>query len=56
MFAMHGQEPVTLEEIPVYPPERRLDLAVLPTPPPTEVSEIELLISLTQPPPREADP
>jgi hypothetical protein len=51
---MHRQGPVILEGIPVYPPERRrMDLATLPAPPPMEVLEIEPLVPLTQPPPRE---
>jgi hypothetical protein len=55
---MHGQEPVILEGIPIYPPERRrMDPTVPPAPPPMEASEIEPFIHLTQPPPREeADP
>jgi hypothetical protein len=52
---MHGQEPMILEGIPVYPLERRrMDLAVPPAPPPMKASEIKPLIPLTQPPPREA--
>jgi len=54
MLATHEPEPVILEGIPVYPLERRrLDLEAPPAPPPMEVSEIEHLIPLTQPLPRE---
>ena len=58
MPAVHGLEPVILEGIPVYPPERRrMDLVVPPAPRPMEASKIEPLIPLTQAPPREeADP
>jgi hypothetical protein len=45
MSTVHGLEPVILEGIPVYPPERRrTDLAVPPVPPPTEASDIEPLL------------
>ena len=52
------QEPLVLEGMPVHPPERRrTGVAVPPAPPPSEVSEVESLLPLTQPPPRdEADP
>jgi hypothetical protein len=51
-----GQEPVILEGIPIHPPERRrMDPAVPPAPPPSEVSNVELLLPLTQPPPREEE-
>ena len=52
------QEPLVLEVIPIHPPERRRTcVAVPPAPPPLEVSEVEPLLPLTQPPPREeADP
>jgi hypothetical protein len=54
MFAMDGQEPMILEGVPIYPLERRrMDVAVPPALPPTEASDIEPLLSLTQPPPRE---
>ena len=43
-----------LEGIPINPPERRrTGVAVPPAPPPLEVSEVEPLVSLTQPLPRE---
>ena len=47
-----------LEGIPVHLPERRrTGIAVPPAPPPSEVSEVEPLVPLTQPLPREvADP
>ena len=52
------QEPLVLEGIPVHPPERRrTGVAVPPAPPLSEVSEVESLLPLTQPAPREeADP
>jgi hypothetical protein len=54
MFAMDGQEPMILEGVPIYPLEkRRMDVAVLPAPPPTEALDIEPLLPFTQPPPRE---
>ena len=58
MLAAKRQDAPILEGIPVHPPERRrTDVAVPPTPPPSEVSEVEPLIPLTQPSPREdADP
>jgi hypothetical protein len=54
-LATERQEPLILEGIPVHPPERRR--TGIAAPPPTEASEVESLLSLTQPPPREgADP
>ena len=52
------QDAPILEGIPVHPPERRrTGVALPPSPPPSEVSEVEPLIPLTQPSPREdADP
>ena len=52
------QEPLVLEGIPIHPLERRrTGVAVPPAPPPSEVSEGEPLLPLTQPLPREeADP
>ena len=52
------QDPLIVEGIPVHPPERRrTDVVVPPAPPPSEVSEVEPLLPLTQPLPREeADP
>jgi len=48
------QEPLVLEVIPIHPPERRRTCAAVPpAPPPSEVSEVESLVPLTQPPPRE---
>jgi hypothetical protein len=56
MFATPEQEPMILEGILVYPPQRRrLDLEAPLAPPPTEVSEIKHLIPLTQPLPREEE-
>ena len=46
------QEPLVFEGIPVHPPERRrTGVAVPPAPPPSEVSEVESLLPLTQSPP-----
>jgi len=58
MLAIERQDPLILEGIPVHPPERkRTGVVVPPTPPPSEVSEVEPLLPLTQPLPREeADP
>jgi hypothetical protein len=53
MFAMLGPEPVILEGHPIHPPGRRTNPAVPPTPAPSEASEDEFLIPLTQPPLRE---
>ena len=52
------QDPLIMEGIPIHPPERRRTGVVVPqAPPPSEVSEVEPLIPLTQPLPRdEADP
>ena len=51
------QEPLVLEGMPVHPPKRRTGVAVPPAPPPSEVSEVESLLPLTQSPPQdEADP
>jgi len=48
------QEPLVFEGIPVHPPEiRRTGVTVPPAPPPSKVSEVESLLPLTQPPPRE---
>ena len=57
-LAAKRQDPLTLKGIPVHPPERRrTGVAVPPAPPPSEVSEVESLLPLIQPPPREeADP
>jgi hypothetical protein len=53
-LAMERQEPLTLEGIPVHPLERRrTSVAVPPAPPPTEASEIEPFLPLTQPLSRE---
>jgi hypothetical protein len=47
---MERQEPLILEGIPVHPLERRrTSVAVPPAPPPTEASEIEPFVPLTQP-------
>ena len=58
MLAIERQDPLIVEGIPVHPSERRrTGVAVPPAPPPSEVSEVEPLIALTQPLPREeADP
>jgi hypothetical protein len=54
MLAADGQEPPILDGIPVHPPERRrMDPAVPPAPPPSEVSDAEPLLPLTQPSSRE---
>jgi len=46
------QEPLVLEGMPVHSPERsRTGVAVPPAPPPSEVSEVESLLPLTQSPP-----
>jgi hypothetical protein len=56
-LTMERREPLILEGIPVHPLERRISVAVPPAPPPTEASEIEPFLPLTQPLPREeADP
>jgi hypothetical protein len=57
-LAMERQEPLILEGIPVHPLERRrTGVAVPSAPPPTEASEIEPFVPLTQPVPGEkADP
>ena len=48
------QDAPILEGIPIHPPERRrTSVAVPPAPPPSEVSEVESLLPLTQPLPRE---
>ena len=53
-LAAERQDPLIVEGIPVHPLERRrTSVAVLPAPPPLEVSEVEPLIRLTQPLPRE---
>jgi hypothetical protein len=55
MLATERQEPLILEGIPVHPLERKRTRIA--APPLTEASEVESLLSLTQPPPREgADP
>ena len=57
-LVVEQHDPLIVEGIPVHPPERRrAGVAVPPTPPPLEVSEVEPLLSLAQPLPREeADP
>jgi hypothetical protein len=56
MLTADGQEPMILDGIPVDPPERRrMDPAVLSAPPPSEVSDTEPLLPLTQPPSREKE-
>ena len=49
-LAAERQDAPILEGIPIHPPERRrTGVAVPPTPPPSEVTEEEPLIPLTQP-------
>ena len=57
-LAAERQDPWIMEGIPVHSPERRRTGVAVPlAPPPSEVSEVEPLIPLTQPLPREeADP
>ena len=57
-LAAKRQDPLIVERIPVHPLERRrTGVVVPPAPSPSEVSEVEPLIPLTQPLPREeADP
>jgi hypothetical protein len=50
---MDGQEPMILEGVPIYPLERRMDVTVPLALPPVEASDIDPLLSLTQPSPRE---
>ena len=53
-LATEWQDPLLLEGIPVHPPERRrTNVAAPPAPPPSEVSEVEPLVPLTRPLPRE---
>ena len=53
-LAAERQDAPILEGIPIHPPERRrTGVAAPPAPPPSEVSEVEPLIPLTQPLPRE---
>ena len=53
-LAAERQDVPILEGIPIHSLEgRRTDVAVPPAPPPSEVSEVEPLIPLTQPLPRE---
>ena len=52
-LAAERQDPLIVEGIPVHPPERRTGVVVPPAPPPSEVLEVEPLIPLTQPLPRE---
>ena len=48
-LAAKRQDSSILEEIPVHPSERRrTGVAVPPAPPPSEVSEVEPLVPLTQ--------
>jgi hypothetical protein len=50
-LATEGQEPLILEGILVHPPERRrTGVAAPPAPPPSEISAVESLLPLTQPP------
>ena len=53
-LAAERQDAPILEGIPIHPLERRrTGVAAPPAPPPSEVSEVEPLIPLTQPLPRE---
>ena len=53
-LAAERQDALILEGIPIHLPERRrTGVAVLPAPPPSKVSEVEPLVPLTQPLPRE---
>ena len=52
-LAAERQDAPILEGIPIHLPERRTGVAVPPAPPPSEVSEVEPLVPLTQPLPRE---
>ena len=53
-LAAERQDPLIVEGIPVHPLEKRItSVAVPPAPPPSEVLEVEPLIPLTQPLPRE---
>ena len=53
-LAAERQDAPILEGVPIHPPERRRTGVVVPlAPPPSEVSEVEPLIPLTQPLPRE---
>ena len=53
MLAAERQDAPILEGIPIHPPGRRTGVAAPPAPPPSEVSEEESLVPLTQPLPRE---
>ena len=56
-LAAERQDPVIVEGISVHPPKRRTGVVVPPVAPPSKVSEVELLLLLTQPLSREeADP
>ena len=57
-LAAERQDPLIVEGIPVHPPERRRTGVAVPAAPPLlEVLEVEPLVPLTQPAPREdADP
>ena len=53
-LAAERQDAPILEGIPIHPLERRrTGVAVPPAPPPSKVSEVEPLVPLTQPLPRE---
>ena len=53
-LAAEGQDAPILEGIPIHPPERRrTGVAAPPAPPPSEVSDEEPLVPLTQPLPHE---
>ena len=52
-LAAKRQDSSILDAIPVHPPERRTGVVVPLAPPPSEVSEVEPLVPLTHPLPRE---
>ena len=52
-LATERKDAPILEGIPIHSPERRTGVVAPPAPPPSEVSEVEPLIPLTQPLPRE---
>ena len=53
-LAAEQQDPLIVEGIPIHPPKRRrIGVVVPPSPPPSEVLEVESLLPLTQPLSRE---
>ena len=53
VLTVERQDSLILEGIPIHPSKRRTGVAVPPAPPPSEVLEVEPLLPLTQPLPRE---